>query len=159
MAAKGGARRLLPLFKLLAPYKRRMAVAIVAILVSAAMVLVIGESLKRVIDAGFASANEAVLDTTLAALGVMVAVLGAVTWIRVYNVYWIGARFTADLRRKLYEHLVNLSPRFYEETRTGEVASRVTNDVTLVEAVMGGTFLYALRMTVTMIGCGASPAQ
>jgi len=117
------------------------------------MVLVIGESLKRVIDAGFASANEAVLDTTLAALGVMVAVLGAVTWVRVYNVYWIGARFTADLRRKIYGHLVNLSPRFYEETRTGEVASRVTNDVTLVEAVMGGTFLYAMRMAVTMLGC------
>ncbi|WP_212756701.1 ABC transporter transmembrane domain-containing protein [Usitatibacter rugosus] len=130
-----------------------MAVAIVAILVSAAMVLVIGESLKRVIDAGFASANEAVLDTTLTALGIMVAVLGAVTWVRVYNVYWIGARFTADLRRKIYEHLVNLSPRFYEETRTGEVASRVTNDVTLVEAVMGGTFLYAMRMAVTMMGC------
>ena len=130
-----------------------MAVALVAILVSAGMVLVIGEGLKLVIDAGFTSGNEAVLDATLATLAALIAVLGAVTWIRVYNVYWVGARFTADLRRKIYEHLVMLSPAFYEETRTGEVASRVTNDVTLVEAVMGGTLLYALRMTVTMLGC------
>jgi ATP-binding cassette subfamily B protein len=139
---------------MLAPYKRRMAVALVAILVSAAMVLVIGEGLKRVIDAGFTSGNEAVLDATLATMAALIAVLGAVTWIRVYNVYWIGARFTADLRRRIYTHLVHLSPQFFEETRTGEVASRVTNDVTLVEAVMGGTILYALRMAVTMLGCG-----
>src|SRR5205823_217780 len=71
------------------------------------------------------------------------------------NVYWIGARFTADLRRRVYEHLLTLSPGFFEETRTGEVSSRVTNDVTLVEAVMGGTMLYALRMAITMVGCVA----
>jgi ATP-binding cassette subfamily B protein len=139
---------------MLAPYKRRMAVALVAILVSAAMVLLIGEGLKRVIDAGFTSGNEAVLDATLATMAALIAVLGAVTWVRVYNVYWIGARFTADLRQRIYTHLVQLSPQFFEETRTGEVASRVTNDVTLVESVMGGTILYALRMAVTMLGCG-----
>ncbi len=72
-----------------------------------------------------------------------------------YNVYWIGARFTADLRRRVYEHLLTLSPGFFEETRTGEVSSRVTNDVTLVEAVMGGTMLYALRMAITLVGCVA----
>src|SRR6185312_7444036 len=44
-------------------------------------------------------------------------------------------------------------PGFYEESRTGEVSSRVTNDVTLIEAVMGGTLLYALRMAITMVGC------
>ena len=53
----------------------------------------------------------------------------------------------------MYDHLLTLSPGFYEESRTGEVASRVTNDVTLIEAVMGGTFLYALRMAITMVGC------
>jgi ATP-binding cassette subfamily B protein len=39
------------------------------------------------------------------------------TWFRVYNVYWIGARFTADLRRRVYDHLLQLSPGFYEEAR------------------------------------------
>ena len=86
-------------------------------------------------------------------MAALIATLGVLTWFRVYNVYWIGARFTADLRRKVYDHLLTLSPGFYEESRTGEVASRVTNDVTLIEAVMGGTFLYALRMAITMVGC------
>jgi ATP-binding cassette, subfamily B, bacterial len=125
----------------------------VAIVLSAGMVLVIGQGLKVVIDEGFARGREDMLDLTLATMAAFIATLGVLTWFRVYNVYWIGARFTADLRRKVYDHLLTLSPGFYEESRTGEVASRVTNDVTLIEAVMGGTFLYALRMAITMVGC------
>jgi ATP-binding cassette subfamily B protein len=117
------------------------------------MVLVIGQGLKLVIDEGFSKGQERLLDATLATLAALIAALGILTWFRVYNVYWIGARFTADLRRRVYDHLLTLSPGFYEESRTGEVSSRVTNDVTLIEAVMGGTLLYALRMAITMVGC------
>jgi ATP-binding cassette subfamily B protein len=127
----------------------------VAIVLSAAMVLVIGQGLKVVIDEGFARGQERLLDTTLAAMAALIAGLGVLTWFRVYNVYWIGARFTADLRLRVYDHLLTLSPGFYEEARTGEVSSRVTNDVTLIEAVMGGTLLYSLRMAITMVGCVA----
>ena len=132
-----------------------MGVAFVAILLSAAMVLVIGQGLKVVIDDGFARGSEAMLDRTLAALAGLIVALGVLTWVRVYNVYWIGARFTADLRQLIYDHLLTLSPGFYEDARTGEVASRVTGDVTLIEAVMGGAFLYALRMAITLAGCVA----
>jgi len=138
---------------LLLPYRSRIAAAFVAILLSAGMVLVIGQGLKLVIDEGFARGEARLLDHTLAVLAALILGLGVLTWFRVYLVYWIGARFTADLRRRLYDHLLLLSPAFFEETRTGEVASRVTNDVTLVEAVMGGTLLYALRMAVTLLGC------
>jgi ATP-binding cassette subfamily B protein len=117
------------------------------------MVLVIGQGLKLVIDEGFIRGDPAMLDATLAGLAGLIAMLGLLTWVRVYNVYWIGARFTADLRLSVYDHLLTLSPAFYEDTRTGEVTSRVTNDVTLIETVMGGTFLYALRMFVTLVGC------
>jgi ATP-binding cassette subfamily B protein len=120
---------------------------------SAALVLVIGQGVKLVIDEGFTTGREEMLDRSLAVLFAMVMSLGLLTWLRVYQVYWIGARFTADLRRSVYDHLVTLSPGFYEDVRTGEVSSRVTNDVTLIEAVMGGTLLYALRMTLTMLGC------
>ncbi len=126
-----------------------------AIVLSAGMVLVIGQGLKTVIDEGFARGQERLLDATLATLAALIGALGVITWVRVYNVYWIGARFTADLRRRAYDHLLTLSPGFYEDARTGEVSSRVTNDVTLIEAVMGGTLLYALRMAITLAGCVA----
>jgi ATP-binding cassette subfamily B protein len=117
------------------------------------MVLAIGQGLKLVIDEGFARGQARLLDRTLATMAALIVLLGVLTWFRVYNVYWIGARFTADLRGRVYDHLLRLSPAFYEEARTGEVSSRVTNDVTLIEAVMGGTLLYALRMAVTLAGC------
>jgi ATP-binding cassette, subfamily B, bacterial len=148
-------RRLLPLLRLLLPYRSRIAIAFVAIVLSAAMVLAIGQGLKLVIDEGFARGQEHLLDRTLALLAALILLLGVLTWFRVYNVYWIGARFTADLRSRVYDHLLRLSPAFFEEARTGEVSSRVTNDVTLIEAVMGGTFLYALRMAITLVGCVA----
>jgi ATP-binding cassette, subfamily B, bacterial len=122
---------------------------------SAAMVLIIGQGLKLVIDEGFSQRHEELLDASLATLAALIGALGILTWFRVYNIYWIGARFTADLRRRVYDHLLTLSPGFYEASRTGEVSSRVTNDVTLIEAVMGGTLLYALRMAITMVGCVA----
>ena len=115
------------------------------------MVLVIGQGLKVVIDEGFARGEARMLDATLATLAALIAALGIVTWFRLYNVYWIGARFTADLRRRLYDHLVTLSPGFYDEARTGEVSSRVTNDVGTIESLMGGTLLYALRMAITLV--------
>ncbi|NJD86895.1 MAG: ATP-binding cassette domain-containing protein [Betaproteobacteria bacterium] len=138
---------------MLAPYRARIALAFAALLVSAAMVLVIGEGLKRVIDEGFGRGRVDLLDAWVAALAALIAVLGAVTWLRVYNVYWIGARFTADLRRRVYGHMLGLSSSFFESARTGEVISRLTADVTLVETVMGGTLLYALRMAFTLAGC------
>jgi ATP-binding cassette subfamily B protein len=140
---------------MLVPYRGRVALAFVAIALSAGMVLIIGQGLKRVIDDGFLQGHSRTLDQTLASLAVLIAILGALTWLRVYHVYWIGARFTADLRRRVYSHLLTLSPGFFEETRTGEVSSRVTNDVTLIEALMGGTLLYALRMALTLAGCVA----
>jgi ATP-binding cassette, subfamily B, bacterial len=145
--------KLLPLFRLLGPYRGRIAIAFVAIVLSAAMVLAIGQGLKVAIDEGFSRGEERMLDVTLASMAALIVALGLLTWIRVYNVYWIGARFTADLRRRVYEHLLTLSPGFFESSRTGEVSSRVTNDVTLIEAVMGGAFLYALRMAITLVGC------
>ena len=138
---------------MLGPYRARLAIAFVAMLVSAGMVLVIGEGLRRVIDEGFARGRADLLNASLATLVALIAVLGAVTFVRVYNVYWVGARFTADLRTRLYGHILSLSPDFFEGTRTGEVVSRLTNDVTLIESAIGGTLLYALRMAFTFAGC------
>ena len=102
-------KKLLELFRLLIPYRGRITIAFVAIVLSAAIVLAIGQGLKLVIDEGFARSETRMLDATLATLAAMIAALGVATWVRLYNVYWIGARFTADLRRRVYDHLLTLS--------------------------------------------------
>ncbi len=134
------------------PYRRRMAVAMVALAVAAGALLTIGQGLKQVIDKGFSAADATQLDSALFAMLGLVSVLGLATFTRYYLISWVGERFTADLRRAVFDHIMKLSPGFFEITRTGEVISRLTNDTTVVETVVGGAFSYALRNLVLFIG-------
>src|SRR5215472_10504305 len=72
-------------------------------------------------------------------------IMSVATYVRFYNVSWIGERVTADLRRRVFAHLLTLSPGFFEITRTGEVISRLTNDTTMLETVIGSSLSLALR--------------
>ncbi len=149
---KRSLKKLASLLRFIAPYKWRFAVAMMALATAASTVLVIGQGLKHVIDQGFSAQNAATLDATLFALLGMLLVLGASTYVRYYLMTWIGQRFVADIRRAVFDHILTLSPSFYEKTRTGEVISRLTNDTAAVENVVGGVFSFALRNLVLLIG-------
>src|SRR6267142_5864307 len=129
-----------------------MAVAGVALVVAAGCVLVLGQGLKRVIDAGFSGNDAASLDTALFALLAIVCVLALATYTRFYSVSWIGERVSADIRRAVFGHLLEQSPGFFETMRTGEAISRLTNDTSLLEVVIGSSASFALRNTLIMIG-------
>lgn len=145
-------RKLVALLRFIAPYKGRFALAMLALAVAASTILLIGQGLKHVIDQGFAAQNAATLDSTLFALLGMLVVLGVSTFSRYYLITWVGERFIADIRRTVFAHILSLSPSFFDKTRTGEVISRLTNDTTVVESVVGGVFSYALRNVVLLIG-------
>jgi ATP-binding cassette subfamily B protein len=113
--------KLFALLRFLLPHKWRLVLALLALAVAASTVLLIGQGLKHVIDQGFSAQNAATLDATLFALCGMLLVLGASTYARYYLMTWIGQRFVADVRRAVFDHLLTLSPSFYERTRTGEV--------------------------------------
>jgi ATP-binding cassette subfamily B protein len=111
-----------------------------------------GQGLKLVIDRGFAAGDSAELDRALFALLGVIAVMAIATYVRFYNVSWIGERVTADLRRRVFDHLLTLSPGFFEVTRTGEVISRLTNDTTMLESAIGSSLSMALRNVVLGLG-------
>src|SRR5256885_2154651 len=129
-----------------------MAVAGIALVVAAGCVLVLGQGLKRVVDAGFSGSDAASLDTALFALLAIVCVLAMATYTRFYSVSWIGERVSADIRRAVFGHLLEQSPGFFETMRTGEVISRLTNDTALLELVIGSSASFALRNTLIMLG-------
>jgi ATP-binding cassette subfamily B protein len=145
-------RQLSRVLRFLAPYKKQMAIAGVALVVAASCVLVLGQGLRRVIDSGFAGADPSALNTALFVLFAIVAVLAAATYTRFYFVSWIGERVSADIRRAVFSHLLELSPGFFEATRTGEVISRLTNDTALLELIIGSSASVALRNTLIMLG-------
>ncbi len=145
-------RQLARILGFLAPYRRQVAIALVALVVAAGCVLVLGQGLRRVIDRGFSGADAALLDSALIALLAVIVVMAIATYTRFYYVSWIGERVTADIRRAVFGHLLDLSPGFFEVTRTGEVISRLTNDTSLLEVVIGSSASFALRNTLIMLG-------
>jgi len=145
-------RQLKRVLRFLWPYRSRMAVAGVALGVAAGCVLVLGQGLKRVVDAGFSGSDPASLDTALFALLAIVCVLALATYTRFYSVSWIGERVSADIRRAVFGHLLEQSPGFFETIRTGEAISRLTNDTALLEVVIGSSASFALRNTLIMLG-------
>ena len=136
----------------LRPYRRQVIFAGIALLFAAASVLMIGQGLKFVIDRGFAAGSGAELDRTLGFMLGVVVVMAAATYARFYFVSWLGERVTADLRRAVFDHLLSLPPGYFEMMRTGEVISRLTNDTTMLETVIGSSASMAIRNALLMIG-------
>ncbi|HTT36179.1 MAG TPA: ABC transporter transmembrane domain-containing protein [Burkholderiales bacterium] len=145
-------RHLSVLSRFVAPYRARIVGAAIALLVAAAGFLMIGQGLKRVVDLGFARGDAAALNQALfALLGVIVIMAGA-TYIRFYLVSWLGERVVADIRRAVFSHLLELSPGFFEQARTGEVISRLTADTALLEQVVGTSASMAVRNALLGLG-------
>jgi ATP-binding cassette subfamily B protein len=134
------------------PYRRQVVYAAIALVFAAASVLAVGQGLKFVIDRGFAAGNAAELDRMLVVMLGVVALLAVATYTRFYFVSWLGERVTADLRRAVFDHLLAMPPGYFEMMRTGEVISRLTNDTTMLETVIGSSASMAVRNILLMIG-------
>jgi len=145
-------RTLRRLGSFLRPYRRRFVFAGVALLVAAGCALAVGQGLKLVVDRGFTAGIGAELDRALFELLAVIAVMAVATYVRFYNVSWIGERVTADLRRAVFDHLLTLPPGFYEATRTGDVISRLINDTAMLETVIGSSASMAIRNLLLLAG-------
>ncbi|MDB5998756.1 MAG: transporter, partial [Rhizobacter sp.] len=146
-------RGLLPFLK---PYRVRIGLAVLFLVMAAGATLVFPVALRELIDQGLVSADpgQRVLALRghffeLFAVGVALGIFSAA---RFYTVSWLGERITADLRNAVYAHVVKQSPEFFETAQTGEVLSRLTTDTTLVQTVVGSSLSMGLRNVVMGLG-------
>jgi len=149
---RGDWRQLARLGRFLAPYRLRVAGAVLALLAAAASVLALGQGLRHVVDQGFGSGDPQLLNEALAALIGVAVTLAVATYCRFYLMMTTGERVVTDLRRAVFDHIIGLEPAFYEATRTGEVVSRLTADATLLQQVIGYGLSMFVRNFVMMIG-------
>jgi ATP-binding cassette, subfamily B, bacterial len=145
-------RSLLPLLGYFGPYRLRLFGATIALILSSASVLLLGQGVRRLVDDGLSAADPGLLDRTVGALIAIVAVMAASTYGRFYLVSWIGERVVADLRIAVFDRIVSLSPAYFETTKTGEVLSRLTTDTTLLQTVIGSSVSMALRNALILLG-------
>ena len=147
------------LLPFLRPYRGRIGLAVVFLVMAAISTLVFPAALKSLIDEGMVAADPGArvmaLREHFVALFAVGAALGVFSALRFYTVSWLGERVTADLRNAVYAHVVQQSPEFFETTQTGEVLSRLTTDTTLVQTVVGSSLSMGLRNGVMGVGAMA----
>jgi ATP-binding cassette subfamily B protein len=133
------------------PYRRGLALATAALVLTAGVSLVLPLAVRRVVD-GFAADNARLLDQYFAAALGIAAILALGTGLRYYLVTRLGERVVADLRRALFDRMMGMSPAFYERVMTGEVLSRLTTDTTLILSVIGSSVSVAARNALMLAG-------
>ncbi len=149
----------------LRPYRGRIALAGVFLVLAAVTTLLFPVALRSLIDGGLVGKDTAAalasgqpgsqvmaLRTHFAELFAVAVGLGLFSAARFYMVSWLGERITADLRNAVYAHVLRQSPEFFETTQSGEVLSRITVDTTLVQTVVGSSLSMGLRNLVMGVG-------
>ncbi len=138
------------LWRFAARYPGRIAAALGALIISSAATLAIPSGFKLVIDRGFMGGGN--IDRWFQYLFLIVVILALATAARFYFVSWLGERVVADIRSATQANLLRLEPRFFEENRPSEIASRMTADTAIIDQIVGSTVSVALRNIVTGTG-------
>src|SRR5687768_10474475 len=134
-------------------YPGKVALALVALIVTAAATLAIPSGFRLIIDRGFAEGTDpAEIGRWFRYLFMIVVVLALGTACRFYFVSWLGERVVADIRLAVQKNLLRLSPGFFEENSPSEISSRMTADTAQIEHVVGTTISVALRNALMAIG-------
>jgi len=134
-------------------YPRQVSIALLALLTSSAATLAIPYRFKEIIDRAFGDqADIAVINHSFRYLMMIVVVLGLASATRFYFVSWLGERVVADIRLRVQDNLLRMSPGFFEENSPKEISSRMTSDTAIIEQVVGTTVSLALRNLITGLG-------
>ena len=136
----------------LRPYLWRVAGASVALLLAAGLMLGLGQGVRLLIDQGFGAQSLGRLNEAAAIMFATVATLAVATFCRFYLVSWLGERVAGDLRRDVFNKVLTLAPDFFETARTGDILSRMTADVSVLQALIGSSVSMWLRSAITLVG-------
>ena len=140
------------LFPFLRPYAARTAVATAALLGSSGLVLLLGQGVRRLIDTGFKAGEGGQLDRAALLMFGLIVLLASLTTLRFYLMSWLGERVAGDLRRAVFDRALSLPPAFYETMRTGDVLTRLTADVGLLQSLVGSSISMWVRSALTLTG-------
>src|SRR4051812_1307506 len=141
--------RLLPRLK---PYRVRLALAAVCLVIAAGVGLAFPLVVRYLLDAAFQARDRALLDRIAIGLLALFALQGAMNFVQVFLLTSTTERVIAKLREDVFAHLVHLSPSFFTEHRTGDLTSRLSSDLTLLQSLLGSWISELSRQSLFLIG-------
>ena len=134
------------------PYTGRLAICLVCLIIAAAVGLAFPLIVRYLLDAAFQQRDRALLDRIAIGLIFAFALQGAMNFIQVYLLTGTSERVVAKLREDVFAHLVHLSPGFFTERRTGELTSRLSADLAVLQTMLGTWISEASRQVLFLVG-------
>ncbi|TFG85279.1 MAG: ATP-binding cassette domain-containing protein [Chromatiales bacterium] len=126
--------------------------SLVVLLTASGLMLSLPVAARFVIDQGLASKQSGLVNQYFIAFAVLIVLFCAMAALRLFLVSWVGERVVADVRDAVYRRVISMDAMFFEETRTGEILSRLTADATLVQAITGSSLSMVLRSMIQLPG-------
>jgi ATP-binding cassette subfamily B protein len=145
-------KNLLSLLPFLKPYKGQVFLALLALIITALMVLFFGKAIKYLVDFAFATQDAKMLNLTLLAFLFAVLVMAIAGYYRSSLVNAVAEKVIADLRKKTYDHIIRVSAEFFEITKTGDVISRLTVDTVILYNAISANISFFLRNSLLFFG-------
>ncbi|MDP6436105.1 MAG: ABC transporter transmembrane domain-containing protein [Gammaproteobacteria bacterium] len=134
----------------ISPYAGTLVVAIIVLLAASAATGSLPLAARYLIDNGITTGDAEMIDFYFMVVFGVILAISILSAARLYLITWLGERVVADIRDKVYAHVIRQDPAFFEVTQTGEVLSRLTTDTTLVQSISGVGISIALRSTVML---------
>ena len=136
----------------LKPYRLAIVAALASLIFTAGITLSLGQGIRLLIDNGFSSQTPEMLNQSVLIFCALILLLAVGTYVRFYSVSWLGERVVTDIRKSVFDHVVDLHPGFFEVNLASEIQSRLTTDTTLLQTVIGSSVSIALRSILMFIG-------
>ena len=136
----------------LKPYKKQLLVAAISLILAASATLVVPLCFRKIVDLGFSDISHAQINLTFINLFMAAFVLAFASALRYYIVSWLGERVTSDIRKAVYSHIIVQSPEFFETKQSGELLSRINNDTSIVQILVGTSVSMAVRNLFLLAG-------
>lgn len=154
-ATSGRGRKLRGLIVLLSPYRGRVALMFLSLIIATAAALAPPPLAKLAIDSGIVPKDMTALTWIVVAFLVSAVAYWAATYAQTYLVGWIGQRALQDLRIQLFQHLQGMSVGFYSRRRAGVLISRMSNDVEALDTLVSDGIVTLFGSSLTLIGTAA----
>ena len=145
-------RSLAALLPFLKPYTGMLLLSLAVLLAASGLMLSLPVAARYVIDEGLASKQSGMVNQYFIGFTVLIVLFCAMASLRLFLVSWVGERVVADVRDAVYRRVIGMDAMFFEETRTGEILSRLTADTTLVQSITGSSLSMVLRSMIQLPG-------
>ena len=149
---RGSPRDLLRLLRYARPYRTRLAIALLSLIVAGLMGLAFPQVVRYLVDAAFTEHNAHKLNMLALLLVALFGFQAAFSFLRTYLLSYTGERVVADVRTQLYNHLTALPVSFFASRRVGELTSRLASDVSVIQTVTTGSVTELLRQSLVLTG-------